>query len=122
MRLLIIDDHAGARQLIREMFACATSEICECACAEEAIALCPGFRPDIATVDYRLPGKDGIWAIEQIRAQHPAARLILITHCNMAAVHERAQRAGADRVVIKDWLLELPEYVRALRRAAGGAP
>jgi len=121
MRLLIVDDHAGARQLIREIFSHVTSDICECVCAEEALALCPSFHPDVVTMDYRLPGMDGISALERIRGEHPNARLILITHCTQPVIRERAQRAGADRVVTKDWLLELPEYVRSLHAARGEA-
>ena len=115
MRLLIVDDHAGARQFVREMFACATPEICECACAEEALAICPAFRPDIVVMDYRMPGMDGISALALIRSRHPDAKLIMITHCSQPAIHDRARDAGADFVLTKDRLLELPEYARSLR-------
>ena len=67
MRLMIVDDHAGVRQLIRQLVATAQDTICECASGDEAIRMAPGFQPDAVTMDVRMPGSCGLKATRAIR-------------------------------------------------------
>ena len=46
MKLLIVDDHAGVRKLIRELMGHRTTEIRECSDGQEAIRICGEFAPD----------------------------------------------------------------------------
>ena len=67
MRLMIVDDHAGVRQLIRQFVAATDDIVCECASGDEAIRVAPEFRPDAVTMDVRMPGSCGLKAARAIR-------------------------------------------------------
>ena len=68
--------------------------------AREAIALAAMHQPDIALVDYKMPG-GGPAAIRGIRAKSPATRVVgLSAYGNRTSVHEML-RAGAMGYVVK---------------------
>jgi two-component system chemotaxis response regulator CheB len=119
LNILIIDDHTGFRELIRELLgSCAAilqfgiPRFIECASAEEALGVVAHTPPDLVTVDLHLPGMDGNECIRTLRPAVPRAVIIVVTHLRDPSVSERAMRAGADAVVFKDDLSLIPALVR----------
>ena len=79
--MLIVDDHAlfrmGVATVInkqRDM-----TLVAQAGDAEAGIRLFAEHLPDVALVDMRIPGMDGVEMIENLRQQFPAARLIILT-------------------------------------------
>ena len=112
MRLMIVDDHAGVRQLIRQLVATDQDTICECASGDEAIRVAPEFRPDAVTMDVRMPGSCGLRATRAIRAAHPWARIVIVTSHDQPDLGHAAAEAGAAGFVLKDNLAELNQLLR----------
>ncbi len=84
----------------------------------EAIALSQQLQPDVILMDLRMPGLDGVAAIEQIKAHRPAANVLVLTTYDSDADIVRAIEAGATGYLLKDTPRE--ELFRAVRAAARG--
>ncbi len=113
MKLLIVDDHAPTRALIREFVQPLSTEIRECCNGVEAVALYPSFRPRCVIMDLMMPELNGFAATECIRRLDADAAVILISHASSAAAEARALRAGACRFFGKDDLAGLRDFLAA---------
>ncbi len=121
IRVLLADDHPVVREGLRGMLSAESDiEIAgEAASGSEAVALFGTLHPDVVLMDLRMPGGDGVGAIEQIRAGHgAAAKIIVLTTYDTDADILRAVEAGATGYLLKD--APRGELVRAIRAAASG--
>jgi DNA-binding NarL/FixJ family response regulator len=117
-QVMIIDDHPGVRSLIRELLqdcfaAMSRGEpaVIECASAEEALHALQNCQPDLATVDLRMGGMDGLECVRRLREVVPRAIVIVVTSMQGDSVVPRSTQAGADGVVFKDELTALQTVV-----------
>jgi two-component system, NarL family, response regulator DevR len=119
VRTLIVDDHPGARFLIRAIVADAGVDVevvGEADGAEKALAQLEELAPDVVVVDARLPRVDGFAAAPLLRARRPEVAVVMCSAMVDDSVRRRALEAGAAAVVSKDRMDELPA---AVLRAAG---
>ena len=80
-RVLVVDDDAMVAISVREMIQTAGHEVVGMAqSGEEAIEMTALMRPDIAVVDIRLPGIDGIETTRRLGAVSNVAVIILTAH------------------------------------------
>ena len=107
MKVLIVEDNAGVRRVIRSLVASVAGEIRECADGAEAVALYNLERPDVVLMDIQMEGMDGITSTRQIKAKDPGARVIVVTDYDQPDLREAAGQAGACGYVLKENLLEL---------------
>jgi DNA-binding NarL/FixJ family response regulator len=119
-RLVIADDHELARAGLRAML---TGQrglelVGEAANGREALALCCRLQPDLALIDVRMPGQDGLTTCRAIKEQCPATSVILVTmHENPEYLLE-ALKAGAAGYVLKD--ISRYELLTAVQRVLSG--
>ncbi len=76
-------------------------------------------RPDVALVDYRLPGLDGIQLTTELLAKVPGLAVVVLTASADESQREALLEAGASACLGKDQ--ELDEIVAAIRQAAAPA-
>jgi len=114
LNILIVDDHAEMRQLIRSMLSDLASEVNECTDGSQALAAYREHIPDWVLMDIRMKELDGIDATRQLRAAFPEARVIIISEMGNAAFRKAAQEAGACAYVLKENLLTLPSMLRQM--------
>ena len=107
MKVMIVDDHAGVRNLIRQLLAVPGDSFVECATAQEAVQAARDFKPDYVTMDVRLPDLSGLEAARAIRAIHPPSRVIIVTSYDQPFLRQTASEVGAIAYVLKDNLAEL---------------
>ena len=88
------------------------------ASAEETLRLIPGVEPDVAVVDYRLPGMSGVQLCEELGARHPHVSVIILTSYLDDEVMLGAMRAGAKGFAYKD--VGAVELKRTVREVAQG--
>ncbi len=119
-RLIIVDDHALAREGLRDMLADEPEleVIGEAANGLEALALCSRLQPDLVLMDVRMPRLDGLEATRKVKQEYPKIIVLILTmHENPDYLLE-ALRAGAAGYLLKDASSE--EVVTAVWQALGG--
>jgi CheY-like chemotaxis protein len=120
MTLLIVDDNAGIRRVLRRILIDTASTIWECADGSEALAAYEEYRPDIVLMDLRMPHVDGLTATRQIRGYDPSARIIVVTDYQDEDMKTAALEAGAREYVLKHEISGLPGIVSSLVAPNGG--
>jgi DNA-binding NarL/FixJ family response regulator len=127
IRVLIADDHEVVRTGLAAILESApgVAVVAQAADGAEAVALYDRHRPDVLVTDLRMPGTDGLAALQQIRRRHPAARVILLTTFDDEEDVCRGVEAGADGYLLKHTaradLVEAVRKVRAGRKAMSPA-
>jgi DNA-binding LytR/AlgR family response regulator len=111
IRAIVVDDEPLARDELRFMLGqCEEVEVVgEARNAPEAQGLCDEERPDVAFLDLRMPGPDGVALAETLMASHPDLKVVIVS-----AHDEGALRAFEARVA--DYLLK-PVRLERLRQA-----
>ena len=116
-RVVIAEDEAIIRLDLREMLEEEGYEVvADCGRGDEAIRLVKEHEPDIAILDIKMPGLDGLSAAREIAAERRAAVLIL-TAFSQRHLIERARDAGALAYVTKPF--QRNELVAAIEVAIG---
>jgi CheY-like chemotaxis protein len=113
MKLLVVEDDARVRRMIKLVLADLAEAIFECSDGLEAQTSYNRHRPDWVLMDITMTGVDGITATRQIKAEHPDARIIIVTAHESATLREAARRAGARDYVLKENLLVLRQLLKA---------
>ncbi len=129
MRVLVVDDDADARELVRVMLANFGAEVILAASTDEALELISRQPLDVLVSDIGLPGEDGYALLRCVRGLPQTARLpaVALTAYASSADHRRALEAGFQRHVSKPVdPAELARVVASLvaeahARAAGSA-
>ena len=111
IRAIVVDDEPLARDELRFMLGqCDDIEVVgEARYAPEAQTLCDSERPDVAFLDLRMPGPDGVALAETLMSNHPELKVVIVS-----AHDEGALRAFEARVA--DYLLK-PVRLERLRQA-----
>ncbi len=107
MRIMIVDDHSGFRQVVRTMIQSTGAEIVECANGSEAVEQYPLCRPDLVLMDIEMRGLDGLQATGKIKTSFPAARIVMLTQYDDPELRQAARKAGAAGYLLKDDLSQL---------------
>lgn len=104
MNILFIEDDPMNRRVVRDMLDVAGASMAEAEHAEEGLRRIGAEDFDVVLVDLRMPGMDGIEAIERIRARDDAKAelpIIVVTADTAIDLRERCLTAGADEVLFK---------------------
>jgi len=102
-RVLIADDHAVVRAGLRALLGAEPSLelVGEASGGVEAVELALRLRPDILLLDMSMPDQDGLAVTRQVRAQVPAARILILTVHEDVGLLREAIKAGASGYVVK---------------------
>ena len=118
MKILIVDDHAilraGLKRILTDEFPGAA--IGEAADAEQAVAA--ASEPwDIILLDISLPGRSGLDILPQLRAECPAAKVVVLSSFGDQQFAVRALRDGAVAFLTKERAAsELLDAINTVRR------
>ncbi|MBK9139361.1 MAG: response regulator transcription factor [Verrucomicrobia bacterium] len=120
LTLLLVDDHfvfrAGLKAVLslRKDFAV----VAEAGDAASAVEAFRKHEPGMTLMDLRLPDRSGIEALQAIRKENPAARVLMLTTFDRDEDIHRALEAGACGYLLKS--VPGPELLRAIEAAALG--
>jgi Response regulator containing a CheY-like receiver domain and an HTH DNA-binding domain len=115
IRVMIVDDHQifrmGVKSLLEDE---ADIEVVgEAGNAHEAVALVDRLKPDVATIDIRLGGMDGIQLVRMLKARPRAPRCMILSTYEDRQYLVGALEAEADAYLLKSNSYEtLPTAIR----------
>ena len=90
----------------------------EAADGEELVALCRETPPDVAVVDIRMPGMDGVAACKILRSELPEVRLLILTTLDDDAYLRELFGLGVDGYLLKSG--SPPRLAEAVRGVYNG--
>jgi len=118
VRVVIAEDEAIIRLDLKEILLSAGYAVVgETGRGDEAVALVEAQRPDLAILDLKMPGMDGVRAAREITANHKVAVLVL-TAFSQRELIEDARDAGVSAYLVKPFRREelLPAIEEVLAR------
>lgn len=125
-RVLVIDDDEVFRARLCRALAQRDWEVSSAAGGEEALTMVARHNPDLALVDLRMPGTDGLDLIEQLRAADASMTIIVLTGYGSIPTTISALKRGADYYLSKpadaDQILAAYEKLQESGDVAASAP
>ncbi len=119
-RVVLVDDQTLVRQGIRALLSLAPQieVVGEAADGEEGLAVIARERPDVVLLDIRMPRKNGLDVLRELRAANALPPTIVLTTFDDDELLLDAVRAGAKGYLLKDVSLEV--LTGAIDAVAGG--
>jgi len=117
---MLVDDHEIVRDGIRAMLATQEDVVvtAEAGTVREAVDEAKRTRPDVVVMDVRLADGSGIEATREIRANHPATRVLMLTSFADDEALFASIMAGASGYVLKQ--VKSGDLMRAIRAVGAG--
>ncbi|WP_439640507.1 response regulator [Nevskia sp.] len=113
-KVLVVDDEAAIRRLLRNTLQVNDYRVFEAGTVAEALALSASHQPDVILLDLGLPDGDGLSVIEAVR-QRSAVPIIVLSSRTDDSGKVRALDAGADDYVTKPFSVD--ELLARIRTA-----
>jgi len=120
IKILLAEDHVVVRQGTRELLEREDDleVVAEAGDGEEAVRLAAECRPDVAIMDIAMPKLNGIEATRQIKANHPATAVLVLTAYDNDQYVFALLEAGAAGYLLKD--VHADELIKAVRAVHAG--
>jgi two-component system, response regulator RegA len=101
LTLLVVDDHDILRQRLVRAFSDRGYLCAGAANSQEALEKAKVRTPDLVVVDLRMPGPSGLELIRSLKADHPSAKIVMLTGYGSITTAVEAIRLGAINVLPK---------------------
>lgn len=114
--VLIVDDHADTRDMLRYAIQMTGCRVVEAADGDEAVGLAESMLPSLILMDTSMPTVDGYQATERIRKSESIGKVTILFLTGHAEPQSRelAMAAGGDGYFVKP--VNLEELEQALNR------
>ena len=114
-KVLIADDQANMRQLVRLTLETGRFDIFEASDGDSALDVARREQPDLVFLDWTMPGLPGVEVCRALRDDpaHDGMRIVMLTARSQHEDRETARAVGADDYITKPFSpIELLEKVR----------
>jgi NarL family two-component system response regulator LiaR len=105
IRVLVVDDHTVVRKGLCALLSSpryGIEVVGEAGDGAQAVTQARALQPDVILMDLLMPVKTGLEALQEIRAEDPAARVLILTSAGDRAQVISALKAGAQGYILKD--------------------
>jgi two-component system chemotaxis response regulator CheY len=99
--ILVVDDAAFMRMMIRDILAKEGYRIEEAVNGRDAIEKFGQVSPDLVTLDITMPEMNGIDALKAIREKDPTARVLMVSAMGQQQMIVEALESGAMDFLVK---------------------
>jgi CheY-like chemotaxis protein len=120
--ILVIDDAATVRLLMRRVLAEAQHTVIEAPDGDVGLSLFADQRPALVITDLFMPNREGIETIQQLRRLSPAAKIIAMSSSSTASGKlylGAAKKLGANAILAKPF--NPAELIAAVDRVLAGS-
>ncbi len=120
IRVLLVDDHPLVLEGIKAIIETFShiEVVGACADAREALDIAARTEPDVVMMDNKMPGLNGLDAIEVFKEQHPGSRLLMLSMHDSREYISTSVMYGASGYVLKD--VTTNEIMAAIEAVAAG--
>jgi two-component system, chemotaxis family, chemotaxis protein CheY len=102
VRVLVVDDETITRKMVIQVLKSQGYDVIgEAENGLEGVQLYKNLKPDLVTMDVRMPRMDGINALEQIKKINPNAKVVMLTAENDKETVMKLLKGGAANYVVK---------------------
>jgi len=121
--ILVVDDYQDAREMYAEYLQFSGFRVAEARNGNEAVDQAFALRPDLILMDLSLPGKDGLEATRELKADERTRHIpiVALTGHALAGASDGAKKAGCDSFVTKpclpdDLVVEVRRMLNAVKQ------
>ncbi len=101
-RVLIVDDAAFMREMLRDILSEAGYEVvAEAVDGDQAVTSFREHSPDLVTLDIVMPRKSGLEALREIVSLEPSAKVVMCSALGQEALVMEALESGAKDFIVK---------------------
>jgi len=118
--ILVVDDEPSICWTLEQALTDDGHDVVATSTAEEALQIAGRMRPDAVVMDIRLPGMDGLEALEALKNVTRNTPVIMITAFGNLDTAVQAIKRGAFEYLTKPFDLE--DAIQVVRRALGSKP
>jgi DNA-binding NtrC family response regulator len=119
--ILVVDDEESMRHFLLKTLTREGYEVTVAKDGPEALALAQESPPDLALVDVRMPGMDGVAVMRTLRATFPRLPIVLMTAYGTVQNALAAMKQGANDYVTKPFRVDAVRATVAKALAGGDA-
>ncbi len=116
MKVLVVDDEKGIRDILEEVLSQEGYEVETASDGSEALKVVQDKNIEIALIDLRMPGMDGLELTSQLKESYPDIDIIIITAYGDRESAIKALRARAYDFLMKP--LDIEELLASVKRAS----
>lgn len=108
IEMVIVDDDASFRRRIRDVLSAEPDMeiVGEAANGHEALRKARELKPNLITMDVRMPGMNGLEALRRLKDEMPETKIIVLTMYDLLEYREAAKASGASDYVVKRDLID----------------
>ena len=101
IRVLVADDDQEFADILSRRFTRLGSAVACCGNASGCLELFASWPLDVALIDGKLPGNDGTWLVQQLRALKPDVPLVMLSGNADRSFIAAAYKAGVVQFLLK---------------------
>ncbi len=115
--VMIVDDHAVIRRMLREVFEAEGLQVFDAANGAEGVQKAQKVKPGLIILDLSMPVMNGLDAARELKVLMPHVPLLMFTNNAGGIVNKEARSAGISAIISKsntDGLKQLLARAKAL--------
>jgi DNA-binding NtrC family response regulator len=100
-KILVVDDEPSVRKELRKFLNDKGYDVVEAGDGNEALTVYQQENPHVVLLDVRMPGKDGVETLHELKALDPEASVIMVTAVHEEDIAKQAMSEGAFEYITK---------------------
>lgn len=117
--IMVVDDQAGVRLLLREVFREVGYRVALAVHGQEAVAMASAELPSLALVDLKMPVMDGLETLRTLKGLDPTMPILMMTAVGEGRVNELLENGARDCITKPFDIFALRDLVQQILQEEG---